>query len=68
MREIKPKYRVAKRIAEEFGRKSKVFVIEKRTWLGFYWPTMDYFTNERAAEEYKNRMNRRHIYNKMMQK
>jgi len=30
------KYKVVKRKAAEFGKKAHVFVIAKKTWLGFY--------------------------------
>ena len=54
---MKKKYRIVKRMASEFGRKAHVFVIEKRTWLGFYWDTDDYYFNEDNAQKQCNILN-----------
>lgn len=53
----KPKYRVIKRSVGEFGKKAHCFVIQKKTWFGFYWDTDDYFFNEVQANNYCRRLN-----------
>jgi hypothetical protein len=55
---MKKKYRVVKRFASEFGLKAHVFVIEKRTWLGFYWDTDEYYFNKESAEKRCDELNR----------
>ena len=45
------KYKVVKRNAEEFGLKSHVFVIVKRTWIGSYWDTDEYYFKEKSAND-----------------
>lgn len=53
----KPKYRVIKRSASEFGNKAHCFVIQKKTWLGFYWDTNKYFLKEYEAENHCRKLN-----------
>lgn len=54
---MKKKYRVVKRMAAEFGRKSHVFVIEKRTLMGFYWDTDKCYFNEESAQKRCDELN-----------
>lgn len=51
------KYKVVKRMAAEFGRKAHVFVIAKKTWLGFYWDTDDYYFKEETAQKRCDELN-----------
>ena len=54
----KLKYRVVKNLSYEFGKKSKVFTIEKRTIFGVYWPMDGYYFDEEAAQTKCNELNR----------
>lgn len=45
------KYKVVKRMVGEFGRKSHIFVIAKKTWLGVYWDTNSYYFKEESAQK-----------------
>lgn len=52
-----PQYKVVKRIAAQFGRQAYVFVIAKKTWLGFYWDTDEYYFTEESAQKRCNKLN-----------
>ena len=51
------KYKVIKRMAAEFGNKAHVFVIAKKTCLGFYWDTDEYYFDEYSAQNRCNKLN-----------
>lgn len=53
------KYRIVKRIFPQYGNKCYVFVISKKTWLGFYIDTNEYYFWEDSAQrrcDYLNKL------------
>jgi len=62
------KYRVIKRKCSEFGSKCLVFVIEKKTWIGFYWDTDEYYLSEPTAQQRCDELNREYYYKKTLTK
>lgn len=51
------KYRVETRNAAEFSGNRYAYVIAKKTWLGFYWDTDEYFFDYKSAQERCNELN-----------
>lgn len=51
------KYKVVTRKMSEFGNKARVFVISKKTWLGFYWDTNSYYLSKEKAQKRCDELN-----------
>jgi hypothetical protein len=55
------KYKVVLRAIPEFGNKSHIFVIAKKSWLGFYFDTNEYYFDMSSAEKKCEELNNNNI-------